>query len=65
MPHLTGHTQAEAEDMLAQVSLVPGDVKSEARADVPAGQVIAQDFSSGYHADSRERRWGFNRQPWA
>lgn len=44
VPHLTGHTQAEAEAMLAQVSLVPGDVKSEARADVPAGQVIAQDF---------------------
>ena len=44
VPQLTGHTQAEAEAMLAQVSLVPGDVKSEARADVPAGQVIAQDF---------------------
>ena len=43
VPRLIDHTQEEAQALLAQVNLTVGEIKTEVREDVPAGQVIAQD----------------------
>lgn len=44
VPKLIGHTQEEAQALLTQVNLTAGEVRSEASQDVPAGQVISQDY---------------------
>ncbi len=44
VPNLMGRTQEEAQALLAQVNLAVGDVKTEVSDQVPAGQVIAQDY---------------------
>lgn len=44
VPKLIGHTQEEAQALLTQVNLTAGEVGSEASQDVPAGQVISQDY---------------------
>lgn len=54
MPDLSGLTRIEAERIIRQTGLIPGDITEEFSEEVPEGRVISQSIDSGETVESDE-----------